>query len=65
MGDNKASLFETNVIAYVVREDYEIKTWIYAEHEETNEQLEVKARAKFKEAGVLITDNDTFDFENY
>jgi hypothetical protein len=56
---------ETNVLAYVVRTGYEIKTWIYAEESESTDIIKDRAISKFKEVGVEVLPSDLIDWEWY
>jgi hypothetical protein len=52
-----------NLIVYLMREGYEIKTWIYADEKEPEQVIEERAYAKFKEVGVEVLPNDSLDWQ--
>lgn len=58
---------EFNVIVYLVKDEYEIKTWLKVDNysETPDDVLDKMAIDKFKRLGVEINKNDSLDFEQF
>ncbi|WP_179865732.1 hypothetical protein [Bacillus pseudomycoides] len=54
-----------NIIAFIVREGYEIKTWLNVESDISDEELKIIALEKFSSLGVEVKENDFFQFEEF
>lgn len=55
-----------DLIIYVVREGYEIKTWLYnVPKNASDEEIEKLARAEYKRVGVELSENETFSWERF
>lgn len=54
---------EFNTIVYIVREGYEIKTWLNVPNGTSDEEIEKMAIEKFKSVGVEVKEDDTFEYE--
>jgi len=56
---------ELNTIAFIVREGYEIKTWLYVSEDECAEVTEQRVKDQFLNLGVEVKDDDIFDYDDF
>ena len=56
---------ELNTIAFIVREGYEIKTWLYVSEDERTEVTEQRVKDQFISLGVEVKDDDMFDYDGF
>lgn len=56
---------KNNTIVFIVRNGYEIKTWIHVkEDSDITEMIDI-AKKRFSEVGVQFTESDNFEFESF
>lgn len=52
-----------NLIVYVVRDGYEIKTWLCVKPDIKNDEIIKEAREEFERVGVKLEEDDIFDWQ--